>query len=38
MSVPGPLTVQRVYERVITSRAIRAPNYLADHDEGVRVD
>lgn len=36
MSESGPLTTQRVSELVMANRAIRAPYYQADHDEGVR--
>lgn len=36
MNKSGPLTVQRVSELVMANRAIRAPYYRADHDEGVR--
>lgn len=36
MSEPGPPTVQRVHELVMSNRAIRAPSYDADHDEGMR--
>ncbi|RBI60401.1 hypothetical protein DMJ13_19005 [halophilic archaeon] len=36
MNVSNPLTPQRVSELVMTNRAIRAPYYHADHDEGVR--
>jgi len=36
MSVSEPPTVQRVNELVMANRAIRAPYYSADHDEGVR--
>lgn len=36
MSVSSPLTAQRVSELVMANRAIRAPYYHADHDEGVR--
>ncbi|ELZ05462.1 DUF1801 domain-containing protein [Natrialba asiatica] len=36
MSVSDSLTTQRVSELVMANRAIRAPNYRADHDEGVR--
>ncbi|WP_217694322.1 hypothetical protein [Haladaptatus litoreus] len=36
MSVSGPLTTQRVAELVMSNRAIRAPYYRAEHDEGVR--
>jgi len=36
MSDSGPLTAQRVSELVVANRAIRAPYYSKDHDEGVR--
>ncbi|GAB7017203.1 DUF1801 domain-containing protein [Halostagnicola bangensis] len=36
MSVSGQLTTQRVSELVMANRAIRAPYYSKDHDEGVR--
>lgn len=36
MSEAGPLTVQRVHELVMANRAIRAPNFDSDYDEGVR--
>lgn len=36
MSQPGPITVHRVEELVMSNRAIRAPYYSTDHDEGVR--
>ncbi|WP_129113789.1 DUF1801 domain-containing protein [Halegenticoccus tardaugens] len=36
MSVSGPLTAQRVSELVMANRAIRAPYYSKNHDEGVR--
>lgn len=36
MSASSPLTTQRVSELVLANRAIRAPNYRADHDEGVQ--
>lgn len=36
MSVSGSLTAQRVSELVMANRAIRAPYYNKDHDEGVR--
>lgn len=36
MNDPGSLTVKRVGELVVANRAIRAPNYVADHDERVR--
>ncbi|MFC4548953.1 MULTISPECIES: DUF1801 domain-containing protein [Halorussus] len=36
MSASDPLTAQRVSELVMANRAIRAPYYGADHDEGVR--
>lgn len=36
MSVSSSLTPQRVAELVMANRAIRAPYYRADHDEGVR--
>ncbi|KZN23152.1 hypothetical protein A4G99_16085 [Haladaptatus sp. R4] len=36
MSVSTPLTAQRVNELVMANRAIRAPYYQTDHDEGVQ--
>lgn len=36
MNKAGPLTAQRVHELVMANRAIRAPSYDQDHDEGVR--
>ncbi|WP_247005018.1 DUF1801 domain-containing protein [Halosolutus gelatinilyticus] len=36
MSTSGPLTAQQVSELVMANRAIRAPYYQADHDDGVR--
>jgi len=36
MSASAPLTTQRISELVLANRAIRAPYYHADHDEGVR--
>ena len=36
MSVSDPLTAQQVSELVMKNRAIRAPYYQADHDEGVQ--
>ncbi|SFK99558.1 hypothetical protein SAMN04487950_1820 [Halogranum rubrum] len=36
MSVASPLSTQQVSELVMANRAIRAPYYRADHDEGVR--
>lgn len=36
MSASDPVTVQRVSELVNTNKAIRAPYYHANHDEGVR--
>ncbi|WP_227354062.1 DUF1801 domain-containing protein [Haladaptatus salinisoli] len=36
MSVSTPITTRQVSELVMANRAIRAPYYRADHDEGVR--
>lgn len=36
MSASDSLTPQRVSELVLANRAIRAPYYVSDHDEGVR--
>lgn len=36
MSTSEPLTVQRVEELVAANRAIRAPYYDQDHDDGIR--
>ncbi|WP_313693432.1 DUF1801 domain-containing protein [Halorarum halobium] len=36
MSASGPLTARRVSELVLANRAIRAPDYRKDHDEGVQ--
>lgn len=36
MSASDPLTVQQVEKIVMANRAIRAPDYHADHDAGVR--
>ncbi|SFR97545.1 hypothetical protein SAMN05216559_1870 [Halomicrobium zhouii] len=36
MSASSPLTAERVSELVMANRAIRAPSYDADHDDGVQ--